>query len=202
VNFFWEVTTPINNWIVAHKELVTLIVLPLVTWIITSILSNAAEKRTKEANASAAKLAEVSRLAAEERANESRRDAEDRSAKERRLQLELARRMKLSEFRQNWINELREDFSVILSFDSAGLKSADPRVTDVNKSIQSVLLRMNPGEELPKDIFAMLQKMIKENDKEKKEELSFDLTNLVNSFLKSEWVRLKQELIEYQELEA
>ena len=194
MNFFWEVTASINNWIVAHKELVTLIVLPSATWIVTSALSKAAEKRTREANADAAILADIARRAAEERATEARREAEERSASERRLQLELARRMKLADFRQSWINELRDDFAVLLSRSKAE--------GEVNRCIQSILLRMNPKEDVPKAIFDKMLLLINEKDHKNRDEISFDLTNLVNSYLKSEWEVLKTEMSEYDTLSA
>ncbi len=59
---------------------------------------------------------------------------------------------------------------------------------------------MNPNEDAPKEIFEQLLKLINEKESEK-ESIAFDLMNLVNLYLKSEWVRLKKELSDYKNLE-
>nr|WP_321250470.1 hypothetical protein [uncultured Ruegeria sp.] len=163
-----------NQWISSHKELVTLVVVPVVTLTVTAIINRSAEKRSAAASL----------------------EAEHRAAQERRLQLELSRRMKLADFRQNWLDHLREDFAVILAFVPEYSKKDEAKFAEVNKRIQSVLLRMNPNEDVPKEIFKQLLKLINE-----KESIAFELLNLVNLYLKSEWVRLKKELSDYKNLE-
>ncbi len=153
----------------------------MVTVIITHALNSAAEKRSIVANRNVTELAV-----------KASREAEERSASERKLQLELARRMKLADFRQNWIDKLREDFSVLLS------QSEGER--EMNRRIQNILLRMNPKEDAPKEIFEKMLLMINEKGSKEREEISFDLTNLVNRYLKSEWDVLKTEMSEYDKL--
>ena len=172
---FSEFLIAMNEWIVGHKELVTLVAVPLFTLIVTASINRSAEKRS----------------------NQERASAEKRAVKERRLQLELSRRMKLADFRQNWIDQLREDFSVILSVIPES--SPEPLLHEANKRIRSVLLRMNPAEDLPKEIFELHQQMINAKPTQK-EDITFDLTNKVNVYLKSEWERLKTELSEYDML--
>lgn len=75
----------VNTFIVEHMPLVSLILIPSVTFIVTSRLNKASEFRTIEIN----------------------RQAEVRAIRERRLQLELSRRMKLADFRQAWIKSQR-----------------------------------------------------------------------------------------------
>ncbi|AXT35187.1 hypothetical protein D1820_09470 [Phaeobacter sp. LSS9] len=167
-----------NQWIVSHKELVTVVAIPLLTAGITVAVNRSVEARSTKA----------------------REAAEDRAAKERRLQLELSRRMKLADFRQNWIDNLREDFAAILA--AVPHHEADKvDYSDVNTRIQRVLLRMNPREEAPNKIFDTLMQLINERDAKKKEDTAFVLTNLVNRYLKLEWDRLKVELSDYKKLE-
>lgn len=174
----FEFLTAWNHWISDHKELVTLVVVPVVTLAVTAIINRSAERRSTAAAV----------------------EAEHRAAQERRLQLELSRRMKLADFRQNWIDQLRDDFAVILAFVPEHGKRDAVKFAEVNERIQSVLLRMNPNEDAPKEIFEQLSKLINEKESEK-ESIAFDLMNLVNLYLKSEWVRLKKELSDYKNLE-
>ncbi len=173
-----ELLTAWNQWIIGHKELITLVVVPLITLAVTTIINRSAEKRSAAAS----------------------KEAQYRAAQERKLQLELSRRMKLADFRQNWIDQLRDDFAVILAFAPEYGKRDDAKFAEVNERIQSVLLRMNPNEDAPKAIFKQLLRLINEKEAEK-ESIAFDLMNLVNLYLKSEWVRLKRELSDYRNLE-
>jgi hypothetical protein len=168
----------LNAWIIAYREIVTIVALPLITvWFTNSVNS-----------------------AAEARAEKTRAEAETRDAGQRLVQLELARRMKLADFRQNWIDEMRDNFAKIISAIGEG-DSEKPALLDVNFRIQRVLMRMNPQEDHAKAVFEKLMNLISSgstNDKSKKEDIAFDLTNLVNALLKTEWERLKKELREYQ----
>jgi len=196
---FSEFLTAANEWIVGHKELVTLVAVPLFTLIVTASINRSAEKRSNQERASAEERAVKERASHEVQAAKERTGLEERAAKERLLQLELSRRMKLADFRQNWIDQIRGDFSVILA--AIPMKSSSYEVTEieVNKCIQRVLLRMNPTEDLPKEIYENLSKMINAKIDER-EDIAFDLTNKVNVYLKSEWERLKTELSEYDML--
>jgi hypothetical protein len=175
----FENLTTLNQWISSHKELVSLVAIPVVTFTVTYLINRSSEKRAAIA----------------------RKEAEVRAAEERLLQLELSRRMKLADFRQNWINEVRQDFALILGIVPSPIKASQDLQMEVNTRIQSVLLRMNPHEDLPKEIFDRLISLLHSNP-DKKEEIGFELLNLVNKFLKSEWDRLKVELSEYKKLEA
>ncbi|MFW8594131.1 hypothetical protein [Cribrihabitans neustonicus] len=168
-----------NQWLVTHKELVTIVAIPLLTGGVTVAVNRSVEARSAK----------------------SREAAENRAANERRLQLELSRRMKLADFRQQWIDELRKDFATILAAVPVQNKSQQAAIFDIKACVQRVLLRMNPQEELSQDIFNTLIKLINERDAEQKEDIAFGLTNLVNRYLKMEWERLKVELSEYEKLE-
>ena len=88
---------------------------PLFTLIVTASINRSAEKRSNQERASAEERAVKERASHEVQAAKERTGLEELAAKERLLQLELSRRMKLADFRQNWIDQIRGDFSVILA---------------------------------------------------------------------------------------
>ncbi|MCR8825148.1 hypothetical protein [Pseudosulfitobacter koreensis] len=173
-----ELLKAINSFIAEHRELVTLIGILLVTFLVTKLLNKSNEKRAKILSD----------------------QAEQRARADRRLQLELSRRMKLADFRQAWIDSIRQDFASIIGAKPYQSGDEGQRVDDYNVRIQSVLLKMNPSEVGSKAIFDQLTKLMSSKNRNADDEIAFELTNLVNCYLKAEWDRLKEELEAYDEV--
>lgn len=175
IDFLFSSLGGLNKLIVDHSALISLILIPAITFLVTSKLNLSSEIRSSEMN----------------------KQADLRASKERRLQLELSRRMKLANFRQAWINSLREDFREILGTDHGHVKPNKDGLREINVRIQNVLLKMNPQEVASKEVFDQLIRLVNNKDLKAAEDLSFELTNLVNKYLKAEWDALKLELESY-----
>ncbi|MEW2912259.1 hypothetical protein [Leisingera sp. JC11] len=126
--------------------------------------------------------------------------AEKRAARERRLHLELSRRLKLADFRQAWINEVRGNFSDILSIASNPEARAGSDIDLINRKIFSVMLRLNPKETEAKALARKISELQDAQDEHLHGSV-LELASLMNAYLKAEWDRLKKELEDYSEVE-
>lgn len=125
--------------------------------------------------------------------------SEKRARDDRKMQLELSRRLKLADFRQAWINDVRADLADIIS-NCANLNTSDVAASyATNGRIASILMRMNPSEEKAQRIVNLLNGLQSLESSERDVRL-LDLTNAANDFLRTEWARLKIELEQYDEV--
>jgi hypothetical protein len=159
----WDALDTLNTWVANHKELLTLIGVPLLTFLITTVVNRASERR---------------------------------ASKERQLERDLARELKLSEYRQMWIDNLREELATL----AAMLPARDPAMeVEANSKLASMLLRMNPNEGPSQKVYQDLMKLKGACEKSPP---SFDdiddkylaLLNSSNILLKAEWDRVKRDL--------
>jgi len=160
-----EILNTSNAWVVNHKELLTVVAVPILVGLVTHLLNKSAERRAE---------------------------------KERQMERSLARELKLSEFRQAWIDELRRDLSELSAMLPSG--KSDHEVT-ANAKIASILLRMNPSEGPSQKVFEDLMALKTECEKKTKSVEVIDdkylaLLNSSNKLLKEEWDRLKADLRE------
>jgi len=111
-------------------------------------------------------------------------------------QRKLAHQLKLAEFRQAWIDNLREDFAIYsaLTWDAetnAGLESKKERI----KVQTRILLRLNPRD---KDYDLVVQSLRNPvADKSKGRQAIYEIAQ---PLLKREWDRLKADLAEVDEI--
>jgi hypothetical protein len=119
------------------------------------------------------------------------------------LQLIISKENKISEFRQEWIDKLREELACVLSSVEALGASAEKGRQGENfsgalRNIANVLLRFNPAEH--KEIVAKLESLQEEIIKMKADDItSCNFTNSLKQIeneakivLKSEWKRVKE----------
>lgn len=119
------------------------------------------------------------------------KSAERRDANNRRVSAEL----KLSEFRQNWIDELRNDLSQYgkLGFHHDGLD-------DLSEFIRlklKIRMRLNLAEPLAMDLFESMGKVEearKGGDRSLEAPAFANFAEASHSFLKSEWETLKEKV--------
>ena len=123
------------------------------------------------------------------------RSAEDRAANERRTERKLAAELKLVEFRQQWIENLRADFSEFLSMASM----ADEEFKDweaLTAAAIKIQLAMNPKDKAYPEIIRLVNlviaQMVADTDKQSKS--AEKLALLMQATLKREWDRLKVDL--------
>lgn len=121
------------------------------------------------------------------------RSVEKRATEERKVERALAREMKLSEYRQTWINELRHELA---SFSEA--LAGDPENSDdvqkLNYLAAKLQLLMNPDDPLYEDYVrtqgGLVQVWFETGDLPEVHRL----TTLGQTILKTEWDRLKADM--------
>lgn len=122
------------------------------------------------------------------------RGVEKRAAAERQVERELARELKIADFRQHWISEIRADFSEVMALSTSGKKD-ESAIRNANARITNILLKMNPAEGPAQEVYDLLLQLINFKGKpEEKDDLALVAINAMNSFLKMEWERLKADL--------
>lgn len=121
------------------------------------------------------------------------------SEKQQRTNRKVSAELKIVEFRQQWINDLRDDISELLSlsgkpFDSDSLT----RWQLLNVRIH---LRLNPDEEFSEIVMTGITDLLAAACADNREKIPSAQTNLQISgsrLLKFEWDRLKDDLIKAQ----
>ncbi|WP_171188140.1 hypothetical protein [Ruegeria sp. HKCCC2117] len=160
-----------NTWISQHKELVTIVGIPLLTWLVTTVSTNSAERRS----------------------NAERRMVASEAAKDRAEERNLQRALKVSEYRRDWIEDLRREFVEILCMAKANREDEAGLLLEFDRRVQTVILMVNHKD---KDIEPILEKMhdlahaIRTNERYN----PIDLSMMMRSFLKKEWQKLKSEI--------
>lgn len=156
-----------NQWITDHKELVTVLAVPAITFFVTRLLNASSERR---------------------------------AVQERVLERELARRIKVAEFRQVWINELREDLAELASR-SVNLETAgSDGIKAINRRLASIRLRLNTNESSANELLEIINKIF-QSKSDPHGSFQTDLVKHGQAYLKTEWDRLKRELAEVDGME-
>lgn len=134
---------------------------------------------------------ELSNRSAEMREEFSSRSAEKREAENRRISSEL----KLAEFRQSWINTLRDTLS---EFQAIAMSPGNSPINDQNfyRLGTKIELLMNPHDERYPDLQNIMYQllMVSEGDILEKYRLNPVFIEVSQGILKTEWEKLKQEL--------
>lgn len=120
------------------------------------------------------------------------RSVERREAEHRKT---LAR-IKIAEFRQEWLSSIETHFAYVVAV-GADTKRKEDEIKEANRRINTILLKMNPREELPRSIFDQMQQIVNADRKSKENEiddLALKLINDMNLYLKGEWSRIKEDL--------
>ena len=125
------------------------------------------------------------------------RSAEKRSAQERRIERNLAKEMKLADFRQKWIDALRNDMAefIAMTLEDAE-KRAHEHYINQNMIFARINLRLNPNDPNYNSLLKCLGNLVEAKDKSDDEtkDLASRATILCQEMLKIEWDRLKSDL--------
>lgn len=123
----------------------------------------------------------------------SNKSAEHREKFNRQTQAEI----KISEFRQQWINELRDDVSRLISIASEEMDSEE--LAEYQLLWTRIQLRLNPDEEAHNELVgklgALTNAIFSGNGHA---DAQTDIQTQVNILLKAEWERLKKDLKDAQ----
>ena len=123
----------------------------------------------------------------------------NRAIRSQETERNMQRVIKLAEFRQNWIDELRFEFSQFLGFIFGGHRISSDEMTEFNLVFSKILLRMNHDDP---DFVLLMNEMNKAMDNLKDplngtnnpNKSSVSLQVLMGKILKREWNRLKSDL--------
>jgi hypothetical protein len=171
VSALFEFLEKANDWVSGHRDLLTLLFVPLLTWFVTSFSGRISSNR----------------------ANEERRLERELAKAMRKLERELARKLKLADFRQSWINGLRDELAVFTSLTLNPKGQSREEINEANVSRAKIILRLNLNEQMAKALFSAMDACVNT----KQEDIGEHQSALVfagQSLLKNEWDRLKEEL--------
>nr|WP_325248455.1 hypothetical protein [Amylibacter sp.] len=167
-----EILTNAEEWIGGHIQLVTLVLVPSLTILLTTLFNRSAEKR---------------------------------SSAERLTERELASQLKLVEFRQSWIQELRAaivDFGTLSARMGVQVRKtesiSEELWEDLSRSFSKIQLLMNPLDQDYKELMKTCEDLIDEITAAQNGNRSANshtkLDSVSQRILKREWDRLKSDL--------
>ncbi|MBY6056000.1 hypothetical protein [Leisingera daeponensis] len=120
-----------------------------------------------------------------------------------KVNLKSAKEMKIAEFRQIWINDMRRDVAEYISVTAGDMvaKKFDDKDRLERMSVLSsqIFLRLNPNEKLSEDLGNKIREIAKarrSKDIEALNTLLRDFASISREILKGEWKRLKDDLDE------
>lgn len=174
-----DILTDLNQWIKDHLELVTAVGVPILTLLITFLTNTASAKRSSKERALEREL----------------------RSKDLLIERELSRKMKLAEFRQDWINHLRDDLAEIASLTVNPAALEGQRIHELNKRTGRVRLRLNLTEPLSKKLLLAMNAASEQSKQDDEGELQTALVNAGQELLKFEWDRLKSDLAEIEKIQ-
>jgi len=168
----------LNQLVIDHKELLTVIAVPLLAYTITVL----------------------SQRAASERASKERALEREVAAESRKSERELSRRLKLAEFRQAWIDGLREDLAALAAITVNPAAQGNSDIREANQAYARVVMRLNPLEEGAQLLLSAMNSL-NLTKQEDPGELQTAFVRIGQNYLKLEWDALKNELREIDYLE-
>jgi hypothetical protein len=108
-----------------------------------------------------------------------------------RRQNELAARMKLADFRQAWINELRNCFS---DFQSRGIIREPMEVREMQRIAFKIRLLMNKKDVNYGSLDSLIRRLLDNADQQASMKIVEEMTPVCQGILKEEWEVLKRDL--------
>ncbi|HBZ45136.1 MAG TPA: hypothetical protein DEO85_14010 [Maritimibacter sp.] len=160
-----EFLDKLQVWSAEHKELISFVVLPFLTLILIPTLTVTITNRLERA-------------------------AEKRATAVKTIERQLARELKLSEFRQKWIDELRDDLALYTARTwSSDLQESEAAKTEQILTQARIRMRMNPEDPDYESLIASLQNPVADPSKNREA-----LYVIGQRILKREWDRLKADV--------
>ena len=172
----WQFLESANLWVSSHRDLLTLLFVPLLTWFVASFSGRISVKRAVEERRLEREIAQATR----------------------RLERELARKLKLADFRQSWISGLWEELATLTSLTLNPAGQSREEINQINLARAKVVLRLNASEERAIDLLDALNVVIIDAKQGDVGEHQTSLVSAGQALLKHEWDRLKTELADIQ----
>lgn len=170
---FLERISDLNIWIASHKELITVVAVPSLTWFVTSW---------------------------------NMRSQNLRSSKDREASRSMERAVKVAEFRRQWIEELREELGQIIvitgdiSWNTGDSKEHFMGMVDRHAIAARILMRLNPTDAHYKALVDSVYSAINATNSADLADAHIGIIDHGQKMLKIEWDKLKEEMIEAEEL--
>lgn len=118
-----------------------------------------------------------------------------------RIQLKTAKEIKIAEFRQAWINDLRRDAAEYVSLYVADIMSGnfndEKRRERLSVLSTQIYLMLNPDEDLSERLAGCIRRLAvarREQNVQEIQNLLREFSSISRDILKGEWSRLKNEL--------
>jgi hypothetical protein len=160
-----SISTSVNAWIVAHKELLAVVGIPLISWFVTNIAA---------------------------------RTSEQRSSAERQMERRLRTELKLIEFRQRWIDELRSELSSFVGHITTAKEDSLDQQAGI-ESLAKIQLLMNPKDPDYDELTIKMRKLIRTMTADQAGgQEALELLKISQTILKREWDRLKLDVAEVE----
>jgi hypothetical protein len=166
----------VNTWISNHRDLLTLLFVPLLTLFVTSFSGRMSASRASEERHLEREIAKATR----------------------KLERELARKLKLAEFRQSWINGLREEIAVFTSLTLNPEGRSREEANQVNLAQAKIIMRLNSNEIKARELISAMEAVVWHTKQEDLGQYQAALVSAGQGLLKHEWDRLKDELADIQ----
>ena len=157
----------LNTWLLEHQALVASFSVPLLTLIVTAIVTISQSTQA------------------------SRNRINDR---------EIQRLVKIAEFRETWLNDLRNELADLISYSLDRGERAPEKSVAFNRSLAKVRLRLNEKEESTAELNDALDEILdyhelaKNKDDPRRGEAQSQLVQAGRKILKAEWDRLRSDL--------
>ena len=176
MSMIWQFLESANLWVSSHRDLLTLLFVPLLTWFVANFSGRISAKR----------------------ASEERRLEREIAQATRRLERELARKLKLADFRQSWISGFREELATLTALTINPNGRSREEINQINLARAKIVLRLNATEESTKNLISAMNAVTTGAKQEDVGQLQTSLVSAGQALLKHEWDRLKAELADIQ----
>ena len=121
------------------------------------------------------------------------RSSERRAMINNEIERELQRKLKLADFRQNWIDDQRADLSEFFA-ECGSLDTGEEQTHRIAALMGRIQMRMSRDDALYDKLTEGMLDLFKADGVGDKAEAQFKLTEIGQDILKTEWDRLKREL--------
>jgi hypothetical protein len=116
------------------------------------------------------------------------------ASKNAERQNDLAAKMKLADFRQGWINQLRDSLAEFESLAVSWDYDPPEKNTQLHRLAVKIRLSMNPKDNNYEKLSTMLDALMKDADPQASAATAEELTRISQDVLKKEWEVLKRDL--------
>ena len=123
-----------------------------------------------------------------------------RAAKDRSLQREMMKKIKIADFRKDWLDELRSELAELIQLSGKDFTtkgddlSQSDHVFDLYALVSKIQLRLNPADENFESLRETLERCTTAVDLKELARAHANIVTIGRKILKAEWEKLKTEL--------